>query len=81
VAHRDYWLTGPRTEKWLPIEWLPGESERRSTAFDIARQHHVHSPRRSRQVALRIERDYQDLKQELGLGHLRGADGGIFTTT
>ena len=27
VAHRDYWLTEPRTEEWLLIEWLEGENE------------------------------------------------------
>jgi SRSO17 transposase len=27
AAHRDYWLTQPRAEEWLLIEWPPNESE------------------------------------------------------
>jgi SRSO17 transposase len=27
VTHRDYWLTEPRAEEWLLIEWPEGENE------------------------------------------------------
>jgi SRSO17 transposase len=73
AAHRDYHRGEPRSEEWLLIEWPPEEKEPtkywlstlpEDIAFD-------------RLVALaklrwRIERDYQELKQELGLGHYEG---------
>src|SRR3954469_7606651 len=73
AAHRDYHLGEPRPEEWLLVQWPPEEKEPmkywlstlpEDTAFD-------------RLVALaklrwRIERDYQELKQELGLGHYEG---------
>ena len=73
AAHRDYNLTESRPEEWLLIEWPKGESEPTkywlstvpaNTAFhrlvDLAK------------LRWRIERDYQDLKQEVGLGHFEG---------
>ena len=73
VAHRDYWLADSRPEEWLLIEWPNGEREPikywlstlpEDAAFrqlvDIAK------------LRWRIERDYQELKQEVGLGHFEG---------
>ena len=73
VAHRDYWLADSRPEEWLLIEWPDGEKEPikywlstlpENVAFrqlvDIAK------------LRWRIERDYQELKQEVGLGHFEG---------
>ena len=73
VAHRDYWLADSRPEEWLLIEWSNGEKEPikywlstlpEDAAFrqlvDIAK------------LRWRIERDYQELKQEVGLGHFEG---------
>jgi SRSO17 transposase len=73
VAHRDYNLTDSRPEEWLLIEWPRGEDEPtkywlstlpRDTSFrdlvDITK------------LRWRIERDYQELKQEVGLGHFEG---------
>jgi len=36
---------------------------------------------RCRQLRWRVERDYQELKQEVGLGHFEGADGAASTIT
>src|SRR2546423_15705396 len=41
-------------------------------ALDLARRHHFPPPRRHRQLRWRIERAYQELKQEVGLGHFEG---------
>jgi SRSO17 transposase len=73
VAHRDYWLSEPRAEEWLLIEWPPGESEPTKYWLSTLPDNITFS----RLVDLaklrwRIERDYQDLKQEVGLGHFEG---------
>jgi len=73
AAHGDTLLSAPRAEEWLLIEWPEGEPEPtkywlstlpEETGFadlvDLA------------QLRWRIERDYQELKQELGLGHFEG---------
>ena len=73
AAHRDYHLGEPRSEEWLLIEW-PAE-EKEPTKYwlstlpeDIAFDHLVYLAK----LRWRIERDYQELKQELGLGHYEG---------
>jgi|GEM_PF-108175 len=73
VAHRDYWRSEPRREEWLLIEWPTGESE--PTKYWLSTL-----PADSKLVDLVrlakhrwiIERDYEELKQELGLGHYEG---------
>jgi SRSO17 transposase len=72
-AHRDYNRTKPRPEEWCLIEWPKGEPE--PTKYWLS----TLSARISRRALVnitklrwRIERDYQDLKQELGLGHYEG---------
>jgi SRSO17 transposase len=72
-AHRDYWRAEPYPEEWLLIEWPTGEAE--PTKYwlstlppDIALADLVHMAKH-RWI---IERDYQELKQELGLGHYEG---------
>ena len=73
VAHRDYKLTDSRPEEWLLIEWPKGEDEPTKywlstlpqdidfrTLVDVTK------------LRWRIERDYQELKQEVGLGHFEG---------
>jgi SRSO17 transposase len=73
VAHRDYWLTEPRPEEWLLIEWPQGENE--PTKYWLSTLPEDISFRRLVDMAKlrwRIERDYQELKQEVGLGHFEG---------
>lgn len=73
VAHRDQALPEPRSEEWLLIEWPPGERE--PTKYWFANLPEDTSFERLVDLAKlrwRIERDYQELKQELGLGHYEG---------
>jgi len=72
-AHRDHLLHQPRPEEWLLIEWPEGEQEPTkywlsSLAPDTALADLVEGAK----LRWRIERDYQDLKQEIGLGHYEG---------
>jgi SRSO17 transposase len=72
-AHRDTQRSEPWPEEWLLIEWPEGEA-------DLVKYWFSNLPRRTSlqrlvQVAKArwwIERDYQELKQELGLGHYEG---------
>jgi SRSO17 transposase len=73
AAHRDYNLTKSRPEEWLLIEWPKGENEPAkywlsTLAEKIAFNRLVDLTK----LRWRIERDYQDLKQEVGLGHFEG---------
>src|ERR1700674_2558518 len=73
IAHRDYQLTQGRPEEWLLIEWPEGEYE--PTKYWLSTLAKDISFRRLIDIAKlrwRIERDYQDLKQEFGLGHFEG---------
>ncbi|MDH6148163.1 SRSO17 transposase [Paraburkholderia sp. WSM4179] len=72
-AHRDYWSSEQRPEEWLLIEWPKKEAEPLkyflSTApADATIEQLVFVTK----MRWRIERDYQDLKQEFGLGHYEG---------
>ena len=73
AAHRDYDLPEPRTEEWLLLGWPEGEAK--PTKYwlstlpeDIPFASLVDQAK----LRWRIERDYQELKQELGLGHYEG---------
>src|ERR1035437_10187723 len=73
IAHRDYNLTEARPEEWLLIEWPEGEDE--PTKYWLSTLPKEVSFRRlvdTAKLRWRIERDYQKLKQELGLGHFEG---------
>jgi SRSO17 transposase len=73
AAHRDYWRGRVRAEEWLLIEWPEGESE--PTKYWLSTLPKDCSLRALVQQAKqrwRVERDYQELKQELGLGHFEG---------
>ena len=72
-AHRDTTRTAPWPEEWLLIEWPEGEAEPSKYWLStlpprtaLKRLVHVAKAR------WRIERDYQELKQEIGLGHYEG---------
>jgi SRSO17 transposase len=72
-AHRDTKLTEPRAEEWLLIEWPEAKTEPTKYWFatlpeDIAFDRLVDLTK----LRWRIERDYQELKQELGLGDYEG---------
>ena len=73
VAHRDYWLADSRPEEWLLIEWPEGENEPiKYWLSTLPARRRLPSARRHCQAPWRIERDYQELKQEVGLGHFEG---------
>ena len=72
-AHRDYHRATPRHEEWCLIEWPAGEAE--PTKYFLSTLPATVSRRtlvNTAKLRWRIERDYQDLKQELGLGHYEG---------
>jgi SRSO17 transposase len=72
-AHRDYWKAEPHAEEWLLIEWPRGETDPTkywiSTLASDTRLKALIKMAKQRWI---IERDYQELKQELGLGHFEG---------
>ena len=72
-AHRDYLGCEMRAQEWLLIEWPEGETEPAkyflTTAPEDASLEQMVFVTKMR---WRIERDYQDLKQEFGLGHYEG---------
>jgi SRSO17 transposase len=72
-AHRDYEKAEPRAEEWLLIEWPRSEAE--PTKYWVS----TLPPNTPLKALVKmakhrwiIERDYQELKQELGLGHFEG---------
>jgi SRSO17 transposase len=72
-AHRDTTLEVPRAVEWLLIEWPPGEDA--PTKYwlstlpeDTALEDLVSLVK----LRWRIERDYRELKQEIGLDHFEG---------
>jgi len=72
-AHRDYLLPEPYPIEWLLIEWPKGESE--PTKYWLSTLPEDTSLKELVRIAKHrwiIERDYQELKQELGLGHYEG---------
>ena len=72
-AHRDEKLTEPRPEEWLLIEWPEGEKE--PTKYWLSTLPSSITFRDlvdAAKLRWRIERDYQELKQEVGLGHFEG---------
>jgi SRSO17 transposase len=73
IAHRDFERSEPWPEEWLLIEWPKGEKE--PTKYWLSTLPENIGFARLVDLAKlrwRIERDYLELKQELGLGHFEG---------
>jgi SRSO17 transposase len=73
IARRDFDRSEPWPEEWLVIEWPKEEKEPTkywlsSLPDDIGFSRLVDLAK----LRWRIERDYQELKQEVGLGHFEG---------
>jgi len=72
-AHRDNELTAARPEEWLLIEWAEGEAEPAKYWLSTLPQDiDFASLADTAKLRWRIERDYLDLKQEIGIGHYEG---------
>jgi SRSO17 transposase len=72
-AHRDTELSEPRAEEWLLIEWPQGEAEpTKYWLATLAEEISFEGLVDFAKLRWRIERDYQELKQELGLGDYEG---------
>jgi SRSO17 transposase len=72
-AHEDFRLSAPRPEEWLLIEWPEGADE--PSHYWLSTLPEAIAFERLVDLTMlrwRIERDYQELKQELGLGHYEG---------
>jgi SRSO17 transposase len=73
VAHRDYERSRPHAEQWLLIEWP--KAEKAPTKYWLSNLPAAISLRKlvaTAKLRWLIERDYEELKQELGLGHFEG---------
>jgi SRSO17 transposase len=73
AAHRDWKRNEVREEEWLMIDWL--ESEAEPVHYWLCNLPATMALRTRVNTAMmrwRIERDYQELKQEFGLSHYEG---------
>jgi len=73
AAHRDYEKAEPYAEEWLLMEWPRGEAE--PTKYWVSTLPPTTQLKALVKIAKHrwiIERDYEELKQELGLGHFEG---------
>ena len=72
-AHRDYWRSQPYPEEWLLVEWPQGESApTKYWLSTLPADADIETLVAAAKMRWRIERDYQELKQELGLDHYEG---------
>jgi len=72
-AHRDYRRTKPYPEEWLLIEWPKKASEpTKYWLSTVPEKTSLNSLVKLAKHRWIIERDYEELKQELGLGHYEG---------
>jgi SRSO17 transposase len=73
VARRDFKRSESRPEEWLLIEWPEGEKEpTKYWLSTLPKSITFHRLVDLAKLRWRIERDYQELKQEVGLGHFEG---------
>lgn len=73
AAHRDYGRSHPRAPEWLLMEWPKGEKEPTkywlsTVPESTAMEELIYLVK----IRWRIERDYQEMKDELGLDHYEG---------
>jgi len=72
-SHRDYWRAEPRPEEWLLIEWPDGEdAPTKYWLSTLPATTPIATLVDTAKLRWRIERDFQDLKQEIGLDHYEG---------
>jgi SRSO17 transposase len=72
-SHRDYWRAQPHAEEWLLIEWPDGESApTKYWLSTLPPDMPIETLVETAKLRWRIERGYQELKQELGLDHYEG---------
>jgi len=72
-AHRDDRRSEPRAEEWLLIEWPTGApAPTHSWLSTLPARPSLKQLVYFAKLRWRIERDYEDLKQEIGLGHYEG---------
>ncbi|MCC6159318.1 MAG: IS701 family transposase [Deltaproteobacteria bacterium] len=73
AAHRDYWKAEPREREWLVIEWPPREKKPAKYWLSTAPETtEIDDLVRLIKLRWRIERDHEEMKQELGLDHYEG---------
>jgi len=73
AAHRDYWRSEPRPTEWLLIEWpSDGPEPTKYWLSNVPETVPIDDLVRLVKIRWRIERDYQELKDELGLDHYEG---------
>ena len=73
AAHRDYWQALPHPEQWLLIEWPKGSAEpAKYWLSNLSAATPLKQLVRTAKLRWRIERDFLELKQELGLNHFEG---------
>ena len=73
AAHKDRQRKTPHPIEWLLIEWPEGEAEpTRYWLSTLPEKTAIAKLVNLAKLRWRIERDYQELKQEFGLGHFEG---------
>lgn len=73
VAHRDNERSQPHPEQWLLLEWPKDEKEPiRYWLSNLPASLSLRKLVATAKLRWRIESDYEELKQELGLGHFEG---------
>lgn len=72
-ASRDYNRSEPRPEEWLMVEWPDDTADpTKYWLSTMPADTSIEDLVVTAKLRWRIERDYQDLKQDLGLGHYEG---------
>lgn len=72
-SHRDTLRAEPHAEEWLLIEWSEGEEEpTKYWMSTLPADAPITALVDAAKLRWRIERDFQDLKQEIGLDHYEG---------